>query len=434
MSELVCPEPGPGQRSDPSAAGVRRGVASIMGGSAAGQMVLFVGTLLLARIYTPEAVGQYSFLVAVTLVLAGVAGLRFEWLLALVTEDAEATTVWWTYLYTAAVSCLLLVTCLGLLEMFGVTSLVGSVDHGWILLPLMVLSTAIFSGATQVAVRGRAYGSIGVRGVTSAATTAISQVALGLADQAVRGLVIGYLLGRLVSAATLLRALGHVLLPLASLASVRTVYRQNWRYPVAYAPLSLLNLAGMHAPIAIVIYAYGSADAGQLGLAQALVVAPLGLLTTAASQVFMGELTASIRSASPSAAADYLHASKLLLVVALPALVALWALAPWLIPAALGDQWSVAGTFAAMIAISACAGLVASPLSYVFVAYDQVGLGGALVVARLLVVVGLGAGSVAAGWAAVSAVLAMSIGQASHYVLTWALGARIVRTTARRNG
>lgn len=433
MSELVVPEPGRGPRSDSPAPGVRRGIASIMGGNAAGQVILIFGTLLIATIYTPEAVGQYSFLMAVTLVLAGVAGLRLEWLLALVPEDSEASTVWWAYLYTAVVFCLLLALSLGLLEHLEAPSATGSVPLGWALLPLMVLATAVFSGATQVAVRGRAYGSIGVRGVTSAATTAISQVALGLADMAVRSLVIGYLLGRLVSAVTLLRVLGRGLLPMASLTAVRSVYRDNWRYPAAYAPLSLLNLAGMYAPIAVVIHAYGPAAAGQLGLAQALVLAPLGLLSTAASQVFMGELTSAIRAASPSTAKDYLRASKLLLAAAVPALIVLWAFTPRLVPAVLGDRWEVAGTLAAYIAISACAGLVASPLSYVFIAYDRVVLGGALVVARLVVVGGLGAFSVSVGWSVGASVLAMSVGQAAHYVVTWAFGARVVRTSARRN-
>jgi O-antigen/teichoic acid export membrane protein len=299
----------------------------------------------------------------------------------------------------------------------------------------MVLATAIFNGATQLAIRGRTYGAIGVRGLTNAIVTTIAQVGLGVAGMAVPGLILGFLLGRLVSTFTMLRQLGRHLLPIASLPSSARNYRVHWRYPLLYAPSSLLNLVGTYAPIVIVIHAYGASAAGQLGMAQTLVLAPLGLLGTAAGQVFIGELTASLRSGSREAGRHYLRASRLLAIVAVPVLLVLLVLGPTLIPLVLGDRWTLAGELGAAIGISACAGLVASPLSYVFVAYGKNLLSFVLDASRVLLVVGIGMWTTSSGGASVQeAVLAMSLGQAANYLLTWMLGARAASSRGEQGG
>ena len=404
---------------------MRRGFASILGANAGGQLILLGGTLVIARIYTPAAVGQYSYLLALTLVLAGVAGLRFEWALALPSEESEAVSLWWTYVYTAAIFCAVLAAALGVLELTGSLPQVVPITEAWVLLPVMVLATAIFNGATQLAIRGRTYGAIGLRGLTNAIVTTIAQVGLGLAGLAVRGLVLGFLLGRVISTFTMLGVLGRHILPMAKPASVAQNYRNHWRYPALYAPSSLLNLIGTYAPIAIVINAYGASAAGQLGLAQTLVLAPLGLLGTAAGQVFIGELTASLRSGSPDAGRHYVRASRLLALVALPVFVGLLLLGPTLIPLVLGRRWELAGELGAAIGISACAGLVASPLSYVFVAYGKNLLSFALDASRVLLVVGIGLWMTSTDDTRVQeTVLGMSLGQTVNYALTWILGAR----------
>lgn len=404
----------------------RLGVLSVGSGTAAGQGVAALSAPVLTRLYAPEAYGVYTWVLSVTMVLSAVATLRLEFAVPLPQEEDDARAV--TRLTVGAVALTTLLTALGVL----VTVLLrrdGSALPAaalWSLPPLVAL-TALFTLFSQVALRERAYTTVGVRAFAQTGGAALAQMGLAALTRSSLGLLGGQAVGRLLALVGLAGQARRALRPTPT--PLGAMLRRYRRFPSVLAPAALLNILGTYIPVLIITQRYGTHAAGNLGIASQVVLLPSALVSTAVGQVFVGELSARLRSGQGGAGAIFTRATKALGLVGVALTAGVLLLAGPVFPIVLGSTYDTAPEFARAMAVSVGLGIVVSPLSYLLIALERTTQVLVLDVIRVVTIAGVGYAAYGMGHSATGSAWAMFTAQALVYVVIWL----VCRHTVRRS-
>ncbi|MGW9156984.1 lipopolysaccharide biosynthesis protein [Microbacterium sp. NPDC055665] len=397
---------------------------AITSGTLLGQLIVALTTPVLSRIYPPEAFGAFSTILAIASAIGPAAALKFDSAILLPQEDKDARGV----LGLSLTSTLFVSALAGLAALvFGPIMFADA----WAMVPLaplwifgLVLTTGLFTSLVQAALRAKSYGLVGWRSTIQSVGITVGQLGFGFLSPSATGLLGGALLGRLLGFGALYRGLKPLLTERGG-ATQQVLFRRYWRSPAILAPSALLNALGSQLPLVIVAAWFGTAEAGQLGMAQRLVFLPAALLGAALAQVFGAEIADRLRNRTGSSRGLYLKATLRISAVAVPMCIAILVASPWLLPWLLGDDWQQSGQLAQAMAISASVGLVVSPLSAVYAVHQSVA---SLVIdGSRIAFIGIAAAIVfATGADVVGAVWALYAAQVLNYIATWAYGLRIV--------
>lgn len=347
----------------PRAASVSGGLASIVGGSVAGQGVVIVGYPLLTRLYDPAEFGLLTVFTSIVGILAVLSTASLETAIPIPGGDREATAVAWagigfvglTALGTGALGW---VVAAPLGRLLGVPALAGF----WWLVPLTVLALGIYQLLSDWMVRERSYPALGRRNLFQGVGQVSTQAALGCAGAGAGGLLLGLGVGRLCAMGGLLSHRGLLRQPWPGLASVRAAVRRFRRFPLLAAPSTLLNSAGLDVPMLIISAVYGDARAGLLGLTVRVVGTPSAIIGQAAYQVFTGESGARLRRAGGQLGVAVRGAALRLCAVGLLPAVVLVAAGPQLFSLIFGQRWIEAGDYARLLAVAYLAQFVVTPV------------------------------------------------------------------------
>lgn len=340
------------------------------------QIVLILGQILTARLYTPYEFGQFAVLLAWANILAVFATLRYEMAIPLAETDDEARAVTRLCLVGASAASLGLLVGLGLWARSG--GAIGAMPGAWWGIPLVLWGTALFTALKMLAGRFGTFARAGHAGVVASIGQVGVQVGMGVAGMP-SGLVAGQGIGRMLNAAWI--GTGG---SLRSSVGMADAARRWKRFPLLNTLPGLLNVVSVGAVAPLAARWFGVAFAGQFGFATRLLAAPAVLLGQAVSQVLFPSL-ARLDRTSGRAATQLRTATEALVLVCLPVFSVVWLLGPELFALVFGEQWRDAGLMAAIMAPWLAANFVSSPLSSYATVRDQLG--------RILVISVVEAGS-----------------------------------------
>ena len=407
----------------------RRGVLTILAGTATGQAIALLAAPVLSRLYTPSDLGVLTVVTALAAALTPVAAMRLELAVPLPKSEHDA----------------LRLVRLGLISA-GTTAVAGTVvvavSRDWIadrftnahlaswlwFVPAVGATMASFLLLNQLAIRHRRYGAVGRRNLLSSACNVTTQLGAGLAGLRPGGLVVGLAVGQLVGATSLLAGANlrkqhdedRTRTPLSGLL-VR--YR---RFPLLLAPAGLLNTLGLQLPPLLVAYLYGSAAAGWLGLAQRVLVLPVMLVGQAVAQVYLGELSRDVRMQGDRTRSLFMRTSARLAVVALVGVLPLLVLGPHLFGMVFGQSWIRSGSFAQALALGLGAQMVSSPLSQTLIVLGRQRAQLALDAMRLAFTAGSILASASLGVPVLGAVWSLGAALAICYTVGWLVNRRVI--------
>ena len=362
-------------------------------GTAGAQAIAITVSVVTARLFTPEAFGEFALYSSIAGIFMVIATLRYD--LAIVLPESDDSARLLARLSTRAN---LMVSALAVVLAFAARPLVlqiwGSETLAtWLpLVGLTVFCTAQVSIWQYWFNRKRQYRIIALNRFEQSVGVSGGQLGLGLAGmRSFLGLVLGSFVGLLWALFNLWRQSGEVRRPVgengasapdedgasapggdgavgavaevADAVSMREVAREYRKMPLLNLPNALVDAVRTNG-IQMLVGAAALGALGQFSLAWRVLQAPIALLNGAISQVFLermarvrpGELTALVRAVMKRA---------VLLGVAPFAL--LWVLAPWLIPLVFGPQWEEAGYITRALVPWLGMNLITSPLSGVFV-------------------------------------------------------------------
>ena len=399
---------------------MRRAVLTLLAGGVLAQALPLLLGPWLTRLFSPAEFGVYHLFAAVAANAAVVACARYEFALPLAADEAEATA-----LRTLCRRLLLATTALAGLFAIGWAGWIGQAWPLW--LPAAVGTLGLVSLATLQATRSERFRRLAAARVLQHGGGALAQLAAGLLQAGVHGLIVAPIAAALAAVA----ALGWPGPANAARAQWLAAARAHRSFPLLNTPHAFLGALQDTLAVALVAGSLGPAAAGAWGLALRYLKAPATLVGGAVSQALYPRLApASGQTAGCTAESRRVVRRTMLLLAALaaPLVALLWFLGPVLFALAFGDAWAEAGVLARALALYIGLHFVASPLGVVTMAWQaqawalKLALVGQVVFVAALAAGLAWGGLVGAGWA-VSLAMAVYFGCYFLRLATWPVAA-----------
>ena len=268
-----------------------RSVGILVGGTAFAQAILVLILPVLTRLYAPGDFDLLAVFTGVVSIISVAVALRYDIAVPLPEDDVDGLAL---VVLGAGISTgiSLIIAVPFVLAPMAVAGLIGQPDLApflW-LIPLVTLTTGLYSVLTFWFVRKKSFGTIARGRVFQSIGNASTQAGLGLLGIAPGGL----LLGQLANTGLGTLQLGWHLLKLERGNLQRLDGRRIWHNAVAYRkfPLfssveSIANSAALYLPIILLSSMASGPEAGYLLLGMYALQAPMSIIGGAVSQVYM---------------------------------------------------------------------------------------------------------------------------------------------------
>jgi O-antigen/teichoic acid export membrane protein len=342
-----------------------RSVLVVLTGSAAAQAIPLIGSLIIARLFTPAEFGQFAtwigFVAVGTVAITG----RYEMALA-IEHDGFARRV-------ATRATLLVVLCGGIL----LTLLAALCEKFWLrgafppqLVWLIGPTAAVVAASQTLQSRAAAdgnYRDLGIIRIAQAGAITGVQILIGLLDPSAYGLALAHLGGAIIGVLLAQKRLSVVcdnVIGKPAFSMVEFLYRQR-RFPMLALPADLVNTVAAQIPLLIIANRFGADEAGLLALTLRIVGAPIGLLGASVLDVFRRR-SASSYALRGECQKEYINTLKILTIGSVFVMIFLLLIAESTFALIFGEIWRKSGTFATWLMPMFALRFVASPLSYMF--------------------------------------------------------------------
>lgn len=347
-----------------------RAIGMLLGGAMVARVAGILAMPFIARLYPPEAFGTFSLFVAIALVLAPLATLRYEDALPLPKSEAAARdlALGLVLLAAAIASLVALATPVLLPQIVRHTEAAAGLAPVAVLLAPAVFLFALQNILTQYAVRTSAFAALSRASMAQGLAAACMKLVLGYAGPIGAGLVIGQIAGQLAAILPILPAgLSRWRRPAplrwrTRLRRLRKMARHFADVPFFRLPADLLLHLSMQALVFAAAMRFEPRILGEMAMAAMLVALPAGLLAASLSRGFAAEAATCARARKPVAALTRTYALKGFAAGLVPVL-AIGGLGPVLFPVLLGNAWTEAGHMAQILVLHLLLQVPASTIS-----------------------------------------------------------------------
>lgn len=343
-----------------------RHVFVLFSGAASAQAIVMVVSIFTARIYTPEVFGQFAIYGSLTAIAITVASLRLDMAVVLPEDDNSARRI----ARIATVSNVVVAGLFSVVAFLGRDLIAGFYGDSELASWLALGGVTVFLVAQATLLqywfnRKADYGTIALNRVQQQVGSAGGQLAFGvLGVRSISGLIFGALIGQAFAYFNLRRKSSDLrgALP-ADTLSARNLLIRYRNMPLLNMPTALIDSLRQNGiPLLIGMVALGAV--GQFNLAWRMLKVPVGLGTSAVSQVFFRKLA----RIEPGQMAPLVRGTIVRgLAVSIVPFGLIYLLAPWLFVFVFGDQWDQAGDFARALTPWLMLQLGSAPVSTVFV-------------------------------------------------------------------
>lgn len=324
-------------------------------GTAAGQGIILLATPILARIYSPKEFGSLAILLTVSNIATALACFRYD--LSLPNADeGEESSLFFVAIFASALCSFVVMFALGVSGIFSSVDWPSPFDN------IFIIGLCVFFVGTQQAVIGlmthdRNYGGVG------AVRFCQGGVFAALATFPTIGLLFAHVFSFLISVPFVLRRLFCFRISIRQL--VQSAYNRR-DFPLNSLPGAVLDVLGYSTCVWIIVYFFGTPEAGQYAQIQRIVGAPLMLLGMSVGQVLLRSSVDSISSPENLYRLfRFVGFFALLLGLLVVAVIAI--VGEPLLHLFLGSQWRVDTAFIVPITLAVTVRACVSPLSMLLV-------------------------------------------------------------------
>jgi O-antigen/teichoic acid export membrane protein len=364
-----------------------RDVAIVAGGATFAQGLALLAAPILTRLYTPDDLGVFGAFVSIFSILIAINSFSYELAIPLPESDEVASNL---PALAMIVLCVTTVISSILVGLWGapiaiLMNIPAAAPYLW-LLPVSLFATGVYQIAQYWMIRKKNFTSISLARVYQSFGLVGVQIAAGLFQGGVFGLLaghtVGYISGGVASVIFTWKGYKATAAQISreTLATTASRYHQ---FPLFTNWSRLINVSGVMLPPLFITAIYGTQVGGWFVLGQRVIVIPISLIGNAIAQVYLG--TASqLKHENPAALSHLFNKIGLRLAVAggLPTIV-LWAAGPTLFRVVFGAEWQTAGEYVQYLAPALWAQFIISPLSQTMNIMERQGIQLAWDIARL---------------------------------------------------
>jgi O-antigen/teichoic acid export membrane protein len=318
-----------------------RAALTLISGTALAHGLTAAALPILSRMYSPAEFGLLAVFSSLLAIISVVACLRYELAIALPPSDDEALHL----LALSMASCLLMSLLMALIVLLAPQWLIALTGQPQLrpylwLAPLGLLLAGSYSALQFWHVRGKKFTLLARTRVAQSAGSATAQITLGAMGISPLGLLLGYVMNTGIACLALGGALCKAV-PNLSLGRVWRLALSYRRFPLFSSLEALANSAAMQIPVIMIAAIAAPAEAGYLMMAMYVAQAPMSLIGTAISQVYLSRAPEAYREGRLGAFSTDILAG--LLKSGCGPLLAAGILSPALFGLVFGAGWERAG-------------------------------------------------------------------------------------------
>lgn len=345
---------------------VFRGMLTLVMGAGLARIVGLASIPILTRLYSPEDYGVLAIYTSIVAVLVPILTLRYVTAIPLPKTDAMAFNLFMLCVKLILVGTLLISLVLGF---FGETVLgwfsMQEFAYLWWLIAIGVMGTATYELFSLWATRKKNYKIIAKTQFTQSLTGNVVKIGLGLLSLKPLGLVIGQLIAQSGGVGSLFKNAYKdfkKLYPSLNTKKQKFVAKYYQDFPWFRLPSQFLMVLSTQAPILMMSSLYDKESTGQLSLAMMALAMPIGLIGGAMSKAYYAEVAALGKNNISRIKEVTFSIQKKLFAIGLPITVIVMLLAKPIFSLVFGENWIVAGGFAAALAPFILLQFTSSPL------------------------------------------------------------------------
>ncbi len=329
-----------------------RHVVVLASGAIVAQAVPVLASPVLSRLFTPETFGLFAILTAIVTALSTSIAGRFDVAVVFPSRQRNALELCGLAFYTvSAISLfvLMLVYLYGeiILELMDAASL-----SEWIYsVPMLLFLSGVWNIGSYLANREQRYKLMSVSRIVKNSVMVAVQIICGVLGYQVGGLLVGFATGWLVGALLMVyQHKHHLSVRLIKFSSRKKLLASQYkRYPLYDAPATLLNSATAQIAYFILPLFFSGDIVGQFYMMQRVLYIPLSFLSLSVSQVNMNHVNRMLKN-KERLDLYVIKMGLLLFVIAVLPMTVIYFFSDQLFVFVLGEQWSLAGHFAKILA------------------------------------------------------------------------------------
>lgn len=352
-----------------------RNVVTLMTGTSIAQAIPIALSPVLTRIYTPDDFGLFALYTGVASIISVIATGRYELAILLPESEEDAAEI---LKLSSFVSVMISLLVLFIIVVWGIeiSQFLGNTRiRNWLyLLPVSIMLTGLYQSFNYWFNRKKNFKRLAKNRVIQSSFTGIGQVPLGLLKVGGIGLLLGTLLGQLVTLVSLAKqaikedSIYFRKMEFNQLSKLALRYKN---FPKFDVPTTMLNVGAAQAPNILFTSLFDASNAGFYYLTQRVLQAPVTLISTSVLDVFKEEASKSFRELG-QAKLIFIKTMKYLIILSLFPSIILFFFIEDLFSIFFGSKWVEAGEYAKILLPSLALRFIVNPLSFmIYIAEKQ---------------------------------------------------------------
>lgn len=325
-----------------------KSVGTIASGVVISQAISFCASPIISRLYSPEAIGEYSTIASSGTIISSVACLGLLMAIMIPKEDKKASSVC-TLLLVSIVSISGLITCGSLLfrDHFMLFKSAMPYAEGCIILLLLIVLSNISVIYYSFANRKGKYKQMFWSPIINAASNTICTIVLGYIYSSSLGYATGTLLGYVFEILFLSRIVNPFDFRNFKLFNTIKEFRE---FPMFQLPANLLSTYSKQLPVQMISRYYGSGSVGIYSMTMKFLDIPIALLATPINRIYFREASKMHSNGEKIGEFTFSIVRKNIKMAIIPVCIMIVFGEP-IFTLLLGKEWTLAGKYAEILGI-----------------------------------------------------------------------------------
>jgi len=343
-----------------------------MTGTTIAQAIPIAISPILTRIYSPEDFGVFALYMSIVGTFAAMATLRYDTAIMLPKKDKDAINI---VLLSVMISFFISLIVLLIIFLFNqqITNLLETPDiSNWLyVVPLTVLLTGLYQSFNFWNNRKKEYHSLSISKITQSVATGSINLGMGFVGFGVTGLIVGSLIGQVVSTSLLAKmALNkdNKLLVYVNRLKIFAFVKKYKKLPLLNLPNALIDSFRLSGISILIAKFFTAATLGQFALAWKMVQVPMTLVGGSLSQVFFQKVASSNKVNLHTIVKKFIVRASL---AAAPMFLIVYFFSVDIFIFVFGENWKLAGESASVMAPWLFINFISSPLSTLFIVLNR---------------------------------------------------------------
>ena len=345
-----------------------KNVIQLVTGNGLSQILIFLLSPILTRIYSPLDFGKLAIFMSSSVVLSVISTGGYDLAIMLPKSYRTSFNLFLNVILLAFFINLLFAFLFILIGNYILNFINYSIDYNTLVsIPIGSFLLSCFQGMNYMLSRSKLFNVIAYSRFAQGSGAVIFSIFLGLMNYKENGLIIGYIIGLLVSIFPVIKILWRGMKYFSSKLLWLSLAKYK-SFPFLVTPTNTLSAFAVQAPVYFISKIYDGSTVGAYSLANRIVTAPVGLISGSISQVYFQRITNHLNSGFGNLERNLFSDFRRLLSLSIGIFIPLIFYGSEIFEFLFGESWKSAGEYVEIISCAMMIRFVVSPLSSIFIA------------------------------------------------------------------